>query len=226
MAKLIVERPRIGGGGRSFPLRVRPDCHRLDMEEWRSRESIRRPWLHGRKSLNENLAPLHRYLRAQVGRPWNKVYSEICQHINRNSAVQLHIWQHLMRDVRTDIQLMNSPGGIVWGYPLFIIETRTGLLRENPVKRRRIEQAPVSNPDRVAGEGNIQYHRIDGIWYELQLAWVPRSRDVYDFGLRQNVKYVSDTMLGNLYGTGRVYGAAKRQLNKKEIRLIGLTHGA
>lgn len=31
----------------------------------------------GSKVLNENLTPLRRYLERQVGRPWNKVYSEI-----------------------------------------------------------------------------------------------------------------------------------------------------
>ena len=29
----------------------------------------------GFKVLNENLAPLRRYLEAQVGRPWDKIYS-------------------------------------------------------------------------------------------------------------------------------------------------------
>ena len=31
---------------------------------------------YGYKSLNENLAPLRRYLVRQVDRPWNKVWSE------------------------------------------------------------------------------------------------------------------------------------------------------
>ena len=40
--------------------------------------------------------------RSNVGRPWTKVYSEVCERINRDSAVQLHVWQHLMQDVCTD----------------------------------------------------------------------------------------------------------------------------
>ena len=46
------------------------------------------------RSLNENLAPLRRYLHAQVGRPWNKVFSEICC-IDRRNTVQQHIHQHI-----------------------------------------------------------------------------------------------------------------------------------
>ena len=70
MFKVLVERPR----------------HRWKWDDgsarW-SRNDIDEPaWLrtragYGTRALNENLAPLRRYLHAQVGRPWNKVFSEI-----------------------------------------------------------------------------------------------------------------------------------------------------
>ena len=47
------------------------------------------------KSFNENLAPLRRYLAAQVGRPWRKVYSEIAANLNADSTVQQHVRDHL-----------------------------------------------------------------------------------------------------------------------------------
>src|SRR5258708_38763728 len=47
------------------------------------------------KHLNENLAPLRRYLMAQVGRPWDKVYGEIRGTIDTRSAIGLHVLQHL-----------------------------------------------------------------------------------------------------------------------------------
>jgi hypothetical protein len=43
---------------------------------------------HAQKALNENLAPLRRYLLKQIGRPWNKVFSEICQNLRVDSVVQ------------------------------------------------------------------------------------------------------------------------------------------
>jgi len=98
MAKVIVERPRRGGGAR-YARGSQPDGP--SMELWRRREGMKTAW-RDRKTLNENLAPLWRFLRSRIGRPWDKVYSEVCERINKNSAVQLHVWQHLMQEVITD----------------------------------------------------------------------------------------------------------------------------
>ena len=49
----------------------------------------------GLKLLNENLAPLRRYLERQVGRPWDKVYSEIAEGLRVASTVQRHVRDHL-----------------------------------------------------------------------------------------------------------------------------------
>src|SRR5688500_12073029 len=103
MAQVIVERPRYGGGIK-YPRGSVRDTDRLPAEDWKRREGIGRPWRgrSGEKFLNENLSPLRRFLRSSVGRPWDKVYGEICERINRNSAVQLHIWQHLVQYVCTN----------------------------------------------------------------------------------------------------------------------------
>jgi hypothetical protein len=223
MAKVIVERPRTGGDV-SFP-RSRPDCDWLDMDEWQSRQSIRRPWSHDRKCLNENLAPLRRYLQSQVGRPWSKVYCEICQHMNRNSAVQLHIWQHLMQYVCVDKNYEGYDRG-TRDRADFIVHPRTGLLCVNRHRQRWRGQKPPVNANRVMGEGDVQYHRINGVWYEIRLARVPATRHGYDFGLRRHVWQVSDMELNSFYGRRDVYGAAKRQLNKKGIRRLGLEQTA
>ena len=47
------------------------------------------------KWLSENLAPLRRFLRRRLGRPWNDVHSEICAQIGVRSAVQKHVLDHL-----------------------------------------------------------------------------------------------------------------------------------
>ena len=95
MAKVIVERSRLGGGV-PFPRHTPPEGRRVPFEDQCNRQGIRRPWMKGRaKNLNENFAPLRRFLQTNAGRPWNKIYSEVCERINRDSAVQLHVWQHL-----------------------------------------------------------------------------------------------------------------------------------
>jgi hypothetical protein len=90
MSRVIVERPRLGGGwtkrGRTVPFSELPKC-----------EGMRRP--HTRsgmwKALNENLNPLRRYLERQVGRPWDKVYSEIARNLRPDSTVQQHVRDHV-----------------------------------------------------------------------------------------------------------------------------------
>src|SRR4051812_28161761 len=98
MANVLVERPRRGGGVK-YPRGAGPFWGRVALEELPAREALKRPWVTCPKSLNENLAPLRRFLLSRVGRPWDAVYGEICERINRDSAVQLHIWQHLMWEV-------------------------------------------------------------------------------------------------------------------------------
>src|SRR5258708_15065697 len=90
MAQVIVERPRLHGHN-SRKGRDR------DWDALPSQEGMRRPHkLSGNwKELNENLAPLRRYLERQVGRPWDKVYSEIAERLRADSAVRQHVRYHL-----------------------------------------------------------------------------------------------------------------------------------
>src|SRR5437588_7713875 len=90
MPHVIVERPR-RGGGRVRKGRARP------LEDLPSKEGMRRPYKQSGdyKELNENLAPLRRYLEHQVGRPWNKVYSEISRHLCADNPVQQHVRDHI-----------------------------------------------------------------------------------------------------------------------------------
>ena len=98
MAKVIVERPRLGGGMRR-PKGIRKR-ERLAMADLMpSREGIRRPWRGGyRKMLNEHLGPLRRFLQSQVGRPWDKVHSEISQHLRLDSGTLSPLLRQLARN--------------------------------------------------------------------------------------------------------------------------------
>src|SRR5579872_4750253 len=60
---------------------------------------------YGYRELNENLAPLRRYLHSQVGRSWDKVFSEICSKIDARNSVQRHIHQHIDQFIATRVEI-------------------------------------------------------------------------------------------------------------------------
>jgi hypothetical protein len=127
MARVIVERPRI----KAFNCRK---GRQQELEDWPTHEGMRRAhaWRGDRKELNENLAPLRRYLAKQVGRPWNKVYSEIATHLRVDSTVQQHVRDHLKDFVaikpRRHIHgWRSSIRGGLWWQP-FYVDPITGLL--------------------------------------------------------------------------------------------------
>lgn len=91
MFKVIVERPR-WGAGHAPPVKLKKDRNDL------SRIGLKR---HAKeqaaytKSLNENLAPLVRFIERRVGRRWDDVFSEICDQLDTGSTVKMHVRQHL-----------------------------------------------------------------------------------------------------------------------------------
>jgi hypothetical protein len=97
MPKVIVERPRVlhFGGGKSRPPR--------DLEDYPHHEGMRRPHQHfGGKLLTDHTKPLRRYLDKQVGRPWSKVYSEICADLRSGNALHDHLRNHAREYVAVD----------------------------------------------------------------------------------------------------------------------------
>jgi hypothetical protein len=219
MAKVIVERPR---GGRGFAGKgsVR-HYQRMDLEELPSHESML-PRFGQRKWLNENLAPFRRFLRSRVGRPWNDVYSEIRARINVNSAVQLHIWQHLQDYVCTNVygsrgELCNQHRGYL---PFFFVDAESGLLcahlRKWKQRRKRLD----TPRDIIRIDAWNEYRRINGIWYLIGLKPLPidlhSKRDVL---LNCTCAEAGNDLFYKTYGR-RVYAYCKRQLGSKEIRAL------
>lgn len=109
----------------------------------------------GRKQLNENLAPLWRFLDKRVGMSWDSVYAEIREIMDVRSATQLHIFQHIR-----DAVVADTHSRLVW--PRYVIDS-DGVLRKNeqrprfPKKKRK-----KLDPNRVL-------LRRDGTWYLCRL---------------------------------------------------------
>ena len=140
MAKVIVERPRLKGSAWSKPKGYAKKLKDYGEDGPPRREGIKARWQGGSKYLNEHLGPLRRYLESQVGRPWDKVFSEICEHIDRSNPVQDHVRDHVEQYVVRNVLLVdgvacNGEGGYDYGKPLgetrwrlWYVCPRTGLL--------------------------------------------------------------------------------------------------
>lgn len=225
MAKVIVERPRLGGGVR------RPKgCRKREVLAWRdelpAHEGIRRRWDRAsyQKHFNEHLSPLRRFLQSQVGRPWNKVHSEIASHLRVDSAVQSHVLDHLRDYVAIHVLVIDGElyHGNGWHtgrllQSLFYVCPRTGLLRENKSRWRRPRRQPPP-VEYVTLDERRQLRQIGGIWYEVELApIVPNSANCRDVVLRILVSQFSRGEARQTYGS-ESYAVRKRQLNKREAR--------
>ena len=165
MSKVIVARPRRCRG------RLR-NRSRLTFDTQPSFLGAKRDALErgGQKELNENLNPLFRYLDRQVGRPWNKVFSEIAAHLRPTSTVQKHVLDHLRMMVSVSPEVKRW-----WGTPEFYVDPASGLLRRNPKSwrfrpKRRSTPAPI---DRVRVGPLLEHRKVEGIWYEVRLAPLP-----------------------------------------------------
>lgn len=159
MHKVIVERERRGGRGRA---RGGLGEKNAGIDDLPTKQGIRkRHQRSGLRELNENLAPLKRYLRKQVGRPWNKVYSEIAANLRTTSAVQQHVRHHLWDFVEQHPTI--GPRGVVYGQPGWgvsqLLKLRPGDMYIHPttgllavVKRKkapaRKKRAPTARPAR------------------------------------------------------------------------------
>jgi hypothetical protein len=178
MFEVIIERPRVDRGRRNRKGRRSEPLRQHEAPTW---EPVSRG--RGSKSLNENLAPLRRFLQSRVGRPWDAVRSEICQLITPRSAVQMHVLVHVKQMVEENTVLIDgrphhTPGAL-WrgGGPIegigfmsgFYVCPRTGALRAAPGRRSR-RRRPEPDPDVKPLDELREARRIEGIWYLVTYA--------------------------------------------------------
>jgi hypothetical protein len=157
MAKVVTERPRRGHGNKSKKttgLSIRRYDPDGDYDEL-----VRLPVSRGRqygwnaKEFSDLINPLKRYLRSCIGRPWNKVHSELSRKLDRRGITGSHIWDHVRWEIETDCYIgpdrlaySNRRHGGRGDWPIIglYVDPRTGLIREQRPKRR--SRSPLSRP--------------------------------------------------------------------------------
>ena len=241
MFKVIVEAGRGGGGLQGKARKFR------NSEEAPVKLGIRSGY-RSRKWARDSLNPLYRYLHSQVGRPWNKIYSEICDTVDVRSTVQQHLRLHVDQFVELEVKLVGNEVYSSTRYGMtalrpgdLFVHPRTSLLLE---KKRRPRDAasrrkPTANrTDRRVLDAQRQLHLIDGQWYLVQVAQLPQPSTVTPVALskadpRKHTEPRWDVVLKvtirgqnvggqELYGDRQLYAVSKRQLSSRELRRYGL----
>jgi len=235
MRKKIVERGRAGPYRQTRSRAMR----RRDMQDPESAPLRERMSRHD-KYLNENLAPLRRYLLSKVGCKWNDVYSEIRANLRCTSATHLHVLEHLEQMVVTQPLMINgqphrpcheshngptplSPrrwSSVVW------VDPDTGLVRKvNPPPKA----TPAPNPDAVNVDENHVYRRLKGIWYRVTLSELPpvaqhsSTRDTVEECMLTEITtyaWYLGRELRARYGYRDRYASTKVQLNKRQLKKL------
>lgn len=214
MFEVIIERPR-RGSRLTYPRRAKRMDAKIvgprDPEALLSKLGMKRGAKFARrsKSLNENLAPLRRYLESQVNRPWDKVWSDICENLSTVSTVQQHVRDHVVDFVATHSFVQDGTVFVADRYgrlqPLaesyyrLYVDPRSGLLRKNKhyrswqAKHREMKAAAAKyHATRVREIApNLQAHRLDdNCWWEIRLAPIPMRVVSYPAPQGQTRQYI------------------------------------
>ncbi len=192
MKDVIVNTHRYGGYGAR-------KGRQQSLDDLPAKEGMRRPYGWEHKTFGDRTQPLTRMLRSNLGRPWDKVYSEICQHADSRSIRGYHIREHVWMEVATWGEYNAATR---WWWKPFYIDAK-GFLRERPHRRWRYKRDEQSEYLRI---GNGLYKSVNDCWFEV---WTEKKN-----------QYTRD------FGWINAEVECKRQLSKRELQKLGLKNGA
>lgn len=220
-SKLLTEQERAGSKNRSVKwsgrLKYDPDSDYDDQINYVSMSRHGRQYGWNGKSLTDVLSPLRGYLRKNVGRKWDDVYSELCRGLDRRSVSGLHVFTHLWQYVEKNTVMIDGnvcyvgtgfrekgyvPIEESYRYEQFYVHPEDGILCAAPIRSyraRRNHQFRQKEDENVIEIGlGKAYRKMEGIWYYTEYAKVDKYDGYHGIILK------------------------KRQLNKKELRYLGL----
>ena len=132
MEYVLIDRPR---HGRKLRKLNRMRAKAMAETSPRKQGVRRQRWENGTrtKSFSDHIAPLERYLRKQVGRPWDKVHSDIRARIKPGALLQEHLLEHVRIIVLRPA--IGRKGEWIWrhGWSASPREPRDGQLYIHPV---------------------------------------------------------------------------------------------
>lgn len=254
MSKVIVERARPGSSQHVARRLRRLDPKLIPISEdaedpFPARISHARAAGLGRfrKRLNENLAPLRRYLHSQVGRRWDDIFSDISANIRLDNAVQKHVRDHVQDFVAVTTLLYDGkifivdrcgrlssltdprrPSGL-YVHPITGVLCRNDWRRARRALRRREAAAKarvLAARMRVLAHDRQLHLLDDGNWWDVTLGTVPRITLVPGRTVTM-VDVIDRAGLSSLpraerYDRYDAHAVAMRALSRREIKALAL----
>ena len=239
MAEVIIEPPRslnhyaIRRQHKKTGLRIRNYDPDKEYDDLPTRLSSSRHKQYGRaaKDMCDLFGPIHRYFCSNVGRPWDQIWSEICEQIDRRNLAKNHLFEHIVGYVETDCFIGDD--GNIYAYTSsgvyevsaedstwFYVHPNTGLLCQTDKRAWRQTQKAAKKAAqtawlnwRVPIRGKLHYVKLNGLWYIANL-------EHYCVGQRPPAEEAEMTLLQDGWYTWRVLN--KRQCGKKELKAAGL----
>ena len=223
MAKVIVERPRIFSRHPSRKKGYRKSLQSVPVDELPRGEPMLGRWKGRSRYLNEHLGPMRRFLRSNIGRPWNKVHQELCEHVSFDNAVQAHVLVHIYEYVNLHVEVEDK--ATVYSkshrWYTFKLEEDTmyvcpnsGILKVVQANRRH------SPADRIRKDAGVQYLKLDNIWWEVHLSSTENVRhDRWDVWLERYISELTQQDCIRTYGDN-LFATSKRPLTPHETRQL------
>lgn len=237
MAKVVTEAPRRGHGNPSKKWGRRLKKDEYDSDDHGPRRApiaAHRQYGWNAKEFSDVLGPLRRYLRKQVGRPWDKVWSEITHALDSRSLTGQHIFDHIRWEVEqhacfgADGRLYHERGSVaieVLGG--LYVHPVTGLLYYKPERGFGFRGGPFLKAQEMlrafglqaSTADDIRRHRVDGlrVWERRDCGWFIHT---YRFVPERLVRVITrtDGREVPIYATAHHEREATKQASKKEIR--------
>ena len=219
MQRVIINTGRYGGG---YSRKARNRGFR-DLEEAPNKESMRAEHLRGwRKYQGDRLQPLIRFLEKNVGKLWNDVWSEICEHNSLSGVIGRHVRTHTEQWVDSrDMRDIHQGGGWFHGGWGFYVDDK-GFLREYPKesKASRMARWASNNPPEYVQIDGHFFKKEKGVWYRYEQYEVEHKElDPLQMLLQKTKVEIYRTRITKHY-------RKVKQLNKKELRNLGLKNKA
>ncbi|MCE7996588.1 MAG: hypothetical protein HEP71_31755 [Roseivirga sp.] len=118
----LIECYRGGGGNLKKKKGYQKNARNNDFENEKQKEGIKAR-SGGIKYQCDNLKPLIRFLEKHEGKYWNKVYSQLCKKMDKNTLLGQHVFDHLEDFVETKVKIEEGKviGQDRWGGPQELI---------------------------------------------------------------------------------------------------------